>query len=276
MATKVPRPGQYGYRIDLEDTAWLARTATPFRYAVDGQFRAPDEIDPRGWHVIENQGGMGSCQGHANTSCCEYAFRVATAEVIQFSEMYSYLMSQKLDGLLGRDQGSTIMGGVTAATKFGCCPVDVFPYPSRYSTTIPSGAHDAAKPFKINSHAVCTSYDDIFQYLASGQGGVEIGLAWNSSMEPVGGTIESYRGSGGGGHAVCFLGYSKRVDPTGRKYLWLANSWSQSWGKSGWAEVAPAAIDTILRHRWSVAVGLSDLSTPEPRKVDWRQWEPVT
>jgi C1A family cysteine protease len=267
----------YGYRFDLERHEMLASSSMQFRYAVDGQYDAPDEIDPRGWHVIENQGSMGSCQGHALTSCCEYAYRIATAgEVKHFSEMFGYLSTQKVDGLLGRDQGSTIEGGAKAAKLYGNCPVEVFPYPSRYSTNVPHDAWSAAEPFKIKYHSMCTSYEDVYAFLASGQGGVEIGLQWNNSMTPNShGIIEHYTSGGGGGHAVCFLGYSAKTDGAGNKYLWLANSWSASWGKEGWAQVAPVAVDQILRHRWSVAIGLSDLTTPEPRKVDWRQWEPV-
>ncbi len=257
----------FGYRIDHERRDWLRRTAIEFRPHVDGRYCAPAEIDPRPWHRIENQGSMGSCQGHALSSVCELAYHIALGEVIQFSPLFAYYATQKIDGLLG----STIAGGLECAQQFGACPLDVMPYPQpvRYTGRIPEAAFSAASVFRIRSHAMCRNYADVFAFLSSGQGGVEIGIRWGAAMMPDGeGVIEQYR-PGGGGHAVCFLGYSRRVDPQGRNYLWLANSWSEEWGDRGWAEVAPHAVDQMARHADTVMIGLSDLSTPTPRKVDW-------
>lgn len=261
----------FGYRIDLERRDELRRDAVNFRDRVNGQFAAPPEIDPRPWHRIENQGSMGSCQGHALSSVCEMAYHIATNEVIQFSPLFAYYATQQIDGLLGRDVGSTISGGMQCAKQFGACPLEVMPYPNpvRYSGKIAPEAFTAASPFRIRSHAVCRNYDDVYAFLASGQGGVEIGISWSGAMTPDGdGVIEQFR-PGGGGHAVCFLGYSRRVDSQQRPYLWLANSWSQQWGDNGWAEVAPRAVDQMARHPDTVMIGLSDLSTPTPRKIDW-------
>lgn len=261
----------FGYRIDLERREALRQTAVDFRRHVDGRFAAPPEIDPRPWHRIENQGAMGSCQGHALSSVCEMAYHIATNEVLQFSPLFAYYATQKIDGLLGGDSGSTIAGGMECSKKFGACPLDVMPYPNpvRYTGVIPDAAYSAATSFKIRLHAVCRNYDDVFSFLASGQGGVEIGIRWGAAMTPNGdGVIEQFR-PGSGGHAVCFLGYSRRVDGQGHNYLWLANSWSEQWGDRGWAEVAPLAVEQMARHPETVMIGLSDLSTPAPRRIDW-------
>lgn len=244
---------------------------TPFLLS-SADFTAPEEIDPRKWHRIENQGPMGSCQGHAQSSVVEYAYYIATRQVTQFSPMFAYLTSQKEDGLLGSDRGSTIMGGWKAAHKYGDCPLNIFPYPNpvRYSTKIPEAAWDAASPFKIQSQSVIETYEDAFNYLGSGQGGIEIGIAWgNGTRTNSEGVMETYT-PGGGGHAVCILGYSPRKDRYNRKYLWLANSWSPSgWGKNGWGEISPTAIEQMLKHKYTVMIGYSDLTTPEPRRIDW-------
>lgn len=257
-----------GYLIEKEDREWLRSYATPMRLMADIDFAAPEEIDPRPWHRIENQGSMGSCQGHALSSVCEYAFRIATGKTTQFSPLFGYYATQKIDGLLGRDVGSTIAGGVKCAMQYGCCPLEVMPYPSpvRYTGQIPQEAWPAAEPFKIRSHAVCNNYADVFNYLASGQGGVEIGISWGSGMQ--GAVIERFS-PGGGGHAVCFLGYSRRKDSQGRNYLWKANSWGRDWGNQGWAEVAPMAVDQMGAHQYTVMIGMSDLSVPRPRNVNW-------
>ena len=263
---------KFGYRFDREKPEVLLATATPMPEGLMRNFSAPEEIDPRPWHRIEMQGSMGSCQGHALSSVCELAYHIATGKVIQFSPLFAYYATQQLDGLLGRDVGSTIEGGARLAKQHGLCPLEAMPYPNpvRYTGRIPASAWPAAEPFKIRSHAVCRSYVDVYEYLATGQGGVEIGIAWSSSLEPVRGVIEQYR-PGRGGHAVALLGYSRRKDSQGRKYLWLANSWDTSWGNSGWAEVAPRAIEEMLAHPQTVMIGLSDLTTPTPRLVHWHE-----
>lgn len=269
----------FGYLIDEENRDELIATQTPIplrQLAVN----APAEIDPRGWHRIEDQGQMGSCQGHALSSVCEFAYYIGqhdrrrSGSPRQFSPMFAYLASQKHDGILGRDVGSTIAGGLKAAMEDGSCPLEIFPYPNpvRYSPTIPPRAFEAARPFRIGRHTVCRSYQDVFDFLASGQGGVEVGIRWPDSWMNCSGILESYNaGYGGGGHAVCFLGYSRRVDSRGRKYLWLANSWGREWGNQGYAEVSPQAVDQMAQHQDTVMVGLSDMAVDDvrPRDVSW-------
>ncbi len=294
-----------GYRIDQEARDELRATSTPLPVRFNTTYRAPAEMDPRPWHRIEDQGQMGSCQGHALSSVCELAAKINFAELvaqsrctdrqkssrcvdkirrlgdmfeqafrrkddsqIQFSPLFAYYASQKRDGILGQDIGSTLAGGLAAAKEDGSCPEDVMPYRLPYTGRFTEGAYDAAKDFKIRRHTVCESYDDVFQFLASGQGGVEIGIRWGDGMTPRGGVIEQFA-PGGGGHAVCFLGYSKRKDRQGRNYLWMANSWSRQWGNDGWAEVSPAAVEQMARHQDTVMIGLSDMAVARPRDVSW-------
>lgn len=259
----------FGWRHDLENIPALMRGSVDFQSLVRG-FSAPDEIDPRPWHRIENQANMGSCQGHALSSVCEMAYHIATGDVVQFSPLFAYYATQKIDGLLGSDTGSTISGGMRCAKEFGSCPLEVMPYPNpvRYTGQFAPGCWEAAKPFLIRSHSVCRSYADVFAFLASGQGGVEIGISWGGINTNQEGCIENYT-PGAGGHAVSFLGYSKRVDSQGRKYLWLANSWDKHWGNKGWAEVAPRAVEQMFQHPHTVMIGLSDLTTPTPRVIKW-------
>lgn len=259
-----------GYRLDLEDRGELVRTSTDLTQACRA-WAAPLEIDPRPWHRIENQGSIGSCQGHALSSVCEMAYHIATGDSIQFSRLFGYYATQKIDGLLGRDAGSTINGGRKCAQQYGICREEVMPYPNpvRYTGQFTDGCYEDASRFKIQSHTFCRNYADVYAFLASGQGGVEIGISWGGFNPDREGVIQSFRPAGQGGHALCYLGYSQRKDSQGRNYLWLANSWSETWGSHGWAEVAPEAVDQMGRHGDTVMIGLSDLTTPEPRVIKW-------
>jgi hypothetical protein len=199
-------------------------------------------------------------------------YHISTGQVTQFSPLFAYLMTQRIDGIRG-DQGSTIDGGRRCTMEFGACPLEVCPYPNpvHYTTNIPDGAADAASKFKIRSYTMIKSYQDGQTFLSSGQGGIEIGISWPDEwMDTQGETLESFR-PGNGGHSVCFLGYSRRTDNNREHYWWLANSWGpDKWGDSGWMEVSPACVRQMLQNRDTVMVGLSDLTTPTPRKFHWK------
>ena len=263
-----------GYPLQLEKRERLAKLVQPFPSLLR-QFSLADipaQMDPRDWMRIENQRSLGSCQGHAQSSVGELCFHLATGEVTQFSPLFAYYATQQIDGLAGRDVGSTISGGLDCASRFGFCPLAIMPYPDppRYAWQLPPAAIHAAAAFRIASHTTIASYDDAFRFLATGQGGIEIGLAWSDVLSQSTGIIERFV-PGWGGHAVCLLGYSSRQDKQGRRYLWLANSWSETWGNHGWAEVAPSAVQQMLVHSQTTAVGMSDLSVPVSRSVNWRK-----
>lgn len=259
-----------GYPIELERRDELEAAASPLLLRA-GDFEAPEEVDPRGWLLVEDQGQMGSCQGQALSSACEFAYYIATrGTVIQLSRMFGYLGAQKYDGLSG-DRGSTLAGGRRLVTENGICQETVFPYPSRYMppSRIPETAWEDAKNYIIRRTVICRTYQDVFTFIAGGLGAVQIGITW-AGMNPRNGVIESFGGGGGGGHSVVFAGYSRREDREGRKYMLLKNSWGTRWGNRGWAEVAPRAIDAMFRARYTVMQGLTDMETTDkPRSWDF-------
>ena len=46
----------------------------------------------------------------------------------------------------------------------------------------------------------------------------------------------------------------------------MLNSWGANWGNAGWSEWAPAAIEQMLRHRFTECIGLSDMPNVKPRE----------
>lgn len=264
-----------GYPIEScheSDQAKLSSDAASFPYRAGRDFEAPAEMDPSTWHVIENQGSQGSCQGHALSSVVEGCYRIAMrGEVEQFSRHMAYVGGQQFDGIRG-DRGGTLSGGMELVTTKGLCLESTAPYPSRYTPYIPAEAWAEAEKYKIRSKVWLENYDQLFNYLSSGAGKAEIGLKWTPECSRSTGTIEEYTGLGrAGGHAVAILGYSRRVDSKGRKYIWLDNSHGKQWANGGRAEVSPAAIDGMLAHPWTSCMGLSDLSVDhlQPRPVSF-------
>lgn len=257
-----------GYRLADERRAELQARAKPLGLM---SFSAPPEIDHRGWLNVENQGPIGSCVGNALASvleCCNY---IATAGgVVQLSRMFAYLESQKASGYFGSDNGATIDGAALAASRVGICLEATMPYPNpvRYVTTIPQAATVEAAGHRLKTHAVMRSYADVFNFLGSGVGAVEIGINWTQGLAQCSGVAETNNigGRSLGGHALALVGYSKRQDSSGRQYIWLVNSHGRQWGNQGWAEIAPNVIDYWLRNGETM-IGFSDLESFGPRTI---------
>lgn len=268
----------YGYRIDLEDREQLEAECVPMALK-SSDFDEPERIDPRPIVVTEDQGSMGSCQGHALSTCLEWCHYIATqGQYLQLSRLFAYLGSQKMSNIVG-DSGSTLQGGARLAKEHGICPEAQYPYPRPVVyprggyKAIPDNLWAAAAPYKIRSASWIEQEPDAKTFLASGAGLVEIGIAWGSAMTPNSQGIISRFAPGGGGHAVVIGGYvpdaavGKSTDQ-GYYYL-LHNSWSKRWGMDGWAYVTPNAVRQMLQHRFTYFVGLSDMSEVRPRSVDF-------
>lgn len=260
-----------GWLRSQEDRNYLANIQKPLgerlrEMRIARRMRAPASVDPRPWMQVENQGNMGSCQGHALTSCVELAYHFESGKIIQLSRMFAYVMSQRKDGIRG-DSGSTISGGAKCATQDGICLETTYPYPGRYTTNIPQAAIDEAKEYKIRSVSRVKTYDDVFEFLASGAGGINIGIMWTVGDVHV---VETYRPGRTGGHALCLGGYTERKDSQGRNYIIMFNSWGRGWGNNGSCEVSPNAIQQMLSAQWTDAVALSDMESVEPREINYR------
>ena len=266
-----------GYPIELENRDAIKASSVELAFTMR-DFAAPDEIDPRPFMRHDKQGSMGSCQGFSLTNSCEFVWAVAQGGFSperQLSSLFAYLESQRMSqGLLGTDRGSTIEGGLKVATTIGLLPEKELPYSTPYPrnarTLITDDMRMKALPYRIGSHTWLDSYDAIFRYLASGVGAVHTGTLWNDSFYSRSGVLESVNLRSGGGHATAWLGYSKRKDSRGRNYIWRLNSHNDSW-----TEIAPSVIDALCRHSWTSIVGVSDLSTPGPRKISWAQARPL-
>lgn len=266
---------KYGYRWDREDKwelrhASLSGRALLQRSNLSGPLFTVDDptkyYDDPGQHVtVEDQQQLGSCVGHGGTTTMEWCYFLATGSRIELNRMYAYVASQRIAGIRG-DNGSTVAAMATLA-KRGVPLEEAWPYTGRYTTQIPASATQSATN-KIASTTDMESYDVLQQFLGRLMGGVCIGVKWGASFDR-GETVEQFNsGERGGGHCVSLPFLSPRKDSRGRHYVWLANSWSERWGNRGFKEVAPTAIDAMIRHQWSEFSGFSDMVVPESRVKD--------
>jgi hypothetical protein len=262
-----------GYPIELEDLSFIA--SLPRETAVLAMRGTYNEVrlDPRELAIVENQSRQGACAGHSLSSVLEWIYVVIQGkpEWFQLSRAMGYYETQRLDGIRG-DSGSTIGGGVRLAKTVGLCREELWKYPSNYNPARPQNYQAVladAKHYVVGSSVAITSYDGYRTFLGAGLGGIHQGIAWNSSVDrPL---VESYSGSGGGGHSICALCLSERVDKNGEPYAWILNSWDNNWGQNGWAEWSPTAIRQMLQSRNTTFVGLSDMPNMKPREYTLAQ-----
>lgn len=260
-----------GYRRDMEDVEALEASAYELpefeTYLVAPPVDAP-------WDLInqEHQMSQGACQGHAVSTIAEHCIRCAGGEYEQLSRQYAYIETQRIDGLIGADRGSTIWGGVRLAKERGICLEKMWEYTGKYHTKPPKYSLDEcykdAASRKIENHVKITGYDSVIEFIDQGLGGISIGIMWNSYCEAK--VCERWSARSGGGHAISLLYKSPRLDRAGRNYIWMNNSWGANWGNRGWSEWSPDFINDVCEYtRYTVAYGLTDMVDPEPRPVNY-------
>lgn len=255
-------------RLDLEDMKFIQDLPElPVKSDVWRDFKRPDEVLVD-WHRTENQGRIGSCQGHSLTSVLERLWFVATGKKVQLSEIFAYLATQKIDGLLGSDDGSTITGGAKLGMTVGVPTEDKTGYPQAYpsrsqiSAILSQANYAAGAEYKAKSIWRATvSADDSKDFIGGG-GGISFGCAWYSGMIPRDRIVRRYSpGNSRSGHAMACLGYRKNG------LLICVNSHAD-----GPYEVDPEAWEAILRHPRTAAVGLK--GDVEAKPVDWYKESP--
>ena len=274
-------PNFTGYAIDDEDIQAVVRESIDYDFECLPMLGdAPEVYDPRDWWRMENQGAVGRCAGMASSSVGEMCFNRQSKgkKIIQFNGHASYIWAQKNSrGLFGSDRGSTIHGNVKAAKEIGFCPMDWdkdgrvdYPLPPRYTTDIPQQAEIYAAQYKIGYSAFLETFDAILNFLRGGQGGVFVGGSWGNWRPSREGIADRFSG-GGGGHAWCILGWDVSRSRFSEDLLLAANSHgTRSW-VNGWCYLTRDFIKQFTRHQHTVIAGMSDLTDPEPRKVNWKE-----
>ena len=251
-------------RLDLEDRGLLAALPeAPMQSAAWKAFNRPVEVDTK-WHRTENQGQIGSCQGHGISSVLE-RLAFVKGEKVQLSEIFGYLATQKIDGLLGRDSGSTISGGGKLATTSGVPKEELTGYPNSYpnsnerSRILSSENYKAGEKYKALSIWRCSENQDETLDFIGGGGALSYGISWYQGLIPQDRIVRKFEPSRNrllGGHAMCGLGYTKDGDlrcansHADGPYIILWQAWLQ-----------------MIHDRNTAAIGL--MGNAEATPVDW-------
>lgn len=263
-----------GWRYELENKDRLTKRCYSRRQLLqnikDSELEPAATIDTRPWNPIENQANQGACQGHMLSTVLEGLYVYATGMQVQLSRACAYYRSQAEDGIRG-DSGSTLEGGIAMATRDGVCRESVWPYPSRYDATPPSGWKDDAKNYRLGSTVPVKSADDAAQFLRHRIGFIGFGILWPGSWSnlPSNGIFPNYQiPSRPGGHAVAGMGVEP-FDNGNRFVVLIPNSWGATFGVNGWGYLEDRNMDRMLAaNKWNMCFGYSDMHTPAPRPAE--------
>lgn len=219
-----------------------------------------------------------NCQGHSLSSVTEWCRAIATGKVTQLSRAMGYYETQRIDGLLGKDDGSTIDGGRELVMSIGLCEEKLWPYTGKYQPQRPANWDAVVENAAFNKLAkafAVQQYEEGRIFLGSGMGGLHMGIAWGAGMDTD--KVETFR-PGNGGHAICALCLGEEVDKNGDPYWWIMNSWSKQFGSRkypGWQCWSPTAIKQMLAHKWTTMIALSDMPNLKPRIFTPGDWKKV-
>lgn len=244
-----------GWRIDLEDIDALDEMGDDIRDwqdAVAGRYAAPTKIE-RPWLRVENQGQQGACQGFSLSSAAEVCHYTATeGKITQFSPQWAYIESQRFDGLIGQDQGSTLNGGLKVAMNLGFCREEFWPYPGTYQTKPPKGREACladAGNFKIEKGIRLRNAQQVKDWIAGGVGACWCGrrIDWN------------------GGHATLFAELDENGD------FPELNSWGTRFGTNGRVTRSFQRVQSYFADQYTVFMGITDMKVIGVRPVDFSQ-----
>lgn len=288
--------GFTGYRMDLEDKEFITENSSPYMELM----RGPDEYQESNvyewWHV-RNQKTKGSCRGHSLAANGRFAHVLQAGEIDldgdgvsneanlqdDFSPDFAYYECQRQDGIRG-DNGATIKGGIPVGLNGLAREVDL-PYTTDYAPQrVTAEIREKAKQFKFGRYSEITSPSMGMDWLGAGQGGLDWGTVW--PLPFVKGCLVKgmSKAAVGGGHATAPLGMIRgetlmRLVPTLKGevrsdewVLTVANSHSEHAQWRGFFFVTAEGLADILAHRWTTAIGWSDLNVPRKRKFDFRKF----
>lgn len=223
---------------------------------------------------VESQGGTNSCGGHTEALACSHANFVRTNEVVRFSRRFAYLTAQSEGGFIGSDQGTSIHSLLAAATKYGCCREETFPFTERYSTNWTADAQREA--FQHRHHGDTAfdlrDFDQAIEWLTDRRC-ILLGTLWTTSQDACSGIEDLRTVSGGsrrGYHARLASGYRKF---NGELCPIIQNSHGSQWADKGRSVVTREAWNWWRRDPNFVALAFNEIQEIEPKRRSWMEFQ---
>lgn len=218
-----------------------------------------DYVDLRPWaSPIEDQLHLGSCVGQAVVGAYELLLNKADRiKFLDLSRLFVYYNARLLDDAVEEDVGAYVRDGIKAATKYGICSEQVWPYLVQRFADAPSiQSYEDAQRRLIKKYYRIDNIKDIVNALNADCPVVTSFNVYDSfdDLEYSGNHILPMpRASENliGGHAVTFVGYDLS------KKLFLArNSFGEDWGMDGYFWVPFDYAEKDFMDNWTFDIEL--------------------
>lgn len=210
-------------------------------FAIPGQITLPKTVSRIGLkNQIEDQGNLGSCTGNASTSALEIVAGIPA----QLSRLMAYYNARQIDGTTSYDAGAYIRSAIKGLMKIGVSTEEIWPYVIAKYRNKPSADAYADATRLINSlsgkyeYVRLTTLQDVKYALAQRQP-VVFGFVVTQAFEEMTSSYFLKTPTNNdpvlGGHAVVAVGYNDTVKS---RYIWVRNSWGNSWGLNGYFKMS--------------------------------------
>ena len=221
-----------------------------FKYKIT---RLPPAVDLRQMcPPIADQGQLGSCTAHALAGALgflemqeEALSETGQAEefgagYFPFSRLFIYWNERVIEGDTSADNGAQLRDGITSLANTGACSELLWPYilQNAFNAPLPT-CFAQASLHKISSYQSLdgTDISALKSCLAAGYPfvfGFQVFASFESRAVATNGIVPmpSPTDAPQGGHAVMCVGYND----TNQTFI-VRNSWSASWGQSGYFEM---------------------------------------
>lgn len=214
----------------------------------------------------ENQGPVGSCQGHGLTTVVEWLIWQQFGVVVPLCRMYAYRRTQERDGIT-RDRGSSITNGARVAYEEGLPRELWWPYPGQYERRVPDEARAHCGEFRLSEQPVLLEEPDtVWGFLNAPNTGVLLMVRWCSALRDAGRVVD-HVDRGGGLHAVALTGLRAECDDDGVNMLDLVNSHRWTWGDRGQTLVTMRALRGMFANGPCYGIGMRGVSPASRRLI---------
>ena len=197
--------------------------------------RLRDTVDLREWaSLVEDQGNVGSCLGNAIANAYELLLKKDHPDqFVELSRLFIYYNARLIEGTVSEDSGATIRDGIKAASRYGICSEQLWPYDiSKFDDKPTAECYTDAKQRLIVNYQRLEGVYSMLDALNHNKPlvlGMEIfnGFMKVSKEDPVV-YVPMYQLTKAGGHAVCLVGYDLHANLFLAKY-----SFGTDWGYNG-------------------------------------------
>ena len=201
--------------------------------AVNNNLR--NRVDLRQWcSPIEDQLHLGSCVAQAIVGAFELMTnKLYTNKFKDLSRLFLYYNARLLEGYTNEDVGVYVRDGIKAASQWGVCAEDLWPYLiKKFADTPLAESYIDAKTRLIDTYTRIETINDMISTINMDIPVVS-GIQVFSGFDELRGNeqikMPSRRDELLGGHAICIVGY----DNTKRHFI-CRNSFGEDWGDRGY------------------------------------------